>query len=356
MSAGRLRLLHTTPRVAPGLLTREAWQAVTEATQVVCRDLDDPLAAAVAEAGFAVQPADSVGEPTPESADPSEATAASTSADASAPALARRLVGSAASDDVVWLGSVDGDPGLADAIAAEVSRLETPPEVEVLLGSWDVPGARLLDVVAVMDRLRSAGGCPWDAEQTHESLAPYLVEEAHEVLAAISEGDAAHIAEELGDVLLQVVFHARVAEDAADGSFDVDTVAGLLVEKLVRRHPHVFADGAASTPDEVEQEWERIKLQERSVRESGASSDGVGAAGTDAGDAGAELLHGIPPTLPVESAAAKVLARARRRHLKPDDAALARLDAARAALAEAEAEARAALGAVACSARPVGAR
>ena len=84
---------------------------------------------------------------------------------------------------VVWLGSSDGDPGLSDALASEVSRLEVPPDVEVVVGSWDVQGGRLLDVVATMDRLRSPGGCPWDAEQTHESLAPYLVEEAHEVLA-----------------------------------------------------------------------------------------------------------------------------------------------------------------------------
>ncbi|MGL4175865.1 MAG: MazG nucleotide pyrophosphohydrolase domain-containing protein, partial [Dermatophilaceae bacterium] len=286
MSTGRLRLLQTTPRVAPGLLTREAWQAVADAAHLACRDVADPLAAAVADAGFVVQPVDPPDEPVP--------------------ALARRLVGAAGSDDVVWLGSVDGDPGLADAIAAEVSRLESPPEVEVLLGSWDVPGARLLDVVAAMDRLRSPGGCPWDAEQTHESLVPYLIEEAHEVIAAIEGGDRAHLAEELGDVLLQVVFHARVAEDAADGTFDVDTVAGLLVEKLVRRHPHVFADGDASTPDEVEQEWERIKGQEKAVREPGRSDGGAGAAADGEAPAGAELLHGIPPTLPVELTAAKV--------------------------------------------------
>ncbi|MGL5863157.1 MAG: hypothetical protein ACRCY9_18105, partial [Phycicoccus sp.] len=131
--------------------------------------------------------------------------------------------------------------------------------------------------------------------------------------------------------------------DAADGAFDVDTVAGLLVEKLARRHPHVFADGDAATPEEVEQEWERIKSQERAVGEPGPSVGDSGAADGDAADAGGELLHGIPPTLPVELAVAKVLARARRRDLRPDDAALARLDDARTALAAAEAAARAAL-------------
>ncbi len=99
-----------------------------------------------------------------------------------------------------------------------------------------------------MDRLRSPGGCPWDAEQTHDSLAPYLVEEVYETIDAIESGDMAHLAEELGDVLLQVVFHSRVAAEAADG-FDIDDVAGHLVEKLVRRHPHVFADGDASSPE-----------------------------------------------------------------------------------------------------------
>ena len=90
---------------------------------------------------------------------------------------------------------------------------DEPPEVEVLVGSCDVPGSRLLDLVAVMDRLRSPGGCPWDAQQTHESLVPYLIEEAHEAVEAIESGDRDHMAEELGDVLLQVAFHARVAQE-----------------------------------------------------------------------------------------------------------------------------------------------
>ena len=180
-----------------------------------------------------------------------------------------------------------------------------------------------------MDRLRSPGGCPWDAEQTHESLAPYLVEEAHEVVHAISTGDRAHLAEELGDVLLQVVFHSRVAEEAQEGAFDIDTVAGLLVDKLVRRHPHVFADGDASTPAEVEAAWEVIKAGEK--------------AGTGGGDYADDLLHGIPASLPGDLAAEKVLARVRRRGLTPDPDAVARLERARAGLAAAEAEVRAAL-------------
>ena len=99
-----------------------------------------------------------------------------------------------------------------------------------------------------MDRLRSPGGCPWDAEQTHSSLRGYLLEEAHEAYDAIVDDDAAAMREELGDVLLQVVFHARVAAEAApDRRFDVDDVAGDLVDKLVRRHPHVFGDAGPGT-------------------------------------------------------------------------------------------------------------
>ncbi|WP_249138687.1 MazG family protein [Phycicoccus avicenniae] len=309
MTAGRLGLVVTSPRVAPGLLSHGAWEAVTTAGRLLARTDDEPLVEALVEAGLHVE---CLGPLAPA-------------------ALARTLVDAADDVDVVWLGSSDADPGLTDALASEVSRLETPPDVEVVVGSWDVQGGRLLDVVAAMDRLRSPGGCPWDAEQTHTSLAPYLLEEAHEVLEAIGSGDADHLAEELGDVLLQVVFHARVAEDAhPDAAFDVDTVAGLLVDKLVRRHPHVFADGEASSPEQVEQEWERIKATEKGGR-------------ADAAD----LLDGVPATLPVDLTASKVRSRARRRGRELDPEALARLEVAQERLAAAEADARAALRAVA---------
>jgi XTP/dITP diphosphohydrolase len=115
-------------------------------------------------------------------------------------------------------------------------------------------GGRLLDAVTVMDRLRAPGGCPWDAEQTHTSLLRYLVEECYELVDAVERGDAAAVREELGDVLLQVLFHARIADERPGdrGGFDIDDVAGDLVDKLVRRHPHVFgaaADTAGGGPD-----------------------------------------------------------------------------------------------------------
>jgi XTP/dITP diphosphohydrolase len=137
------------------------------------------------------------------------------------------------------------------------------------------PGSRLLDVVAVMDRLRSPGGCPWDAEQTHASLTRYLVEETYEVLDAVdaltaADGTTGHreaeheLAEELGDVLLQVVFHARVA--AERGAFDVDDVAAALVDKLVRRHPHVFGDERQVAGDGVQARWDELKAAEKPAR------------------------------------------------------------------------------------------
>lgn len=123
-------------------------------------------------------------------------------------------------------------------------------------------GHTLLEAVAVMDRLRSPDGCPWDREQTHESLAPYAIEEAYEVADAVAGGDLAELRDELGDLLLQVLFHARVAAEET-GGFDIDDVAAALVAKLKRRHPHVFADVAVRDAAEVSANWDAIKAAER---------------------------------------------------------------------------------------------
>ena len=270
-----LTVLVTSPRVAAGLLSRDAWTALESAERVLTADPDDPVPAAVAASGI-----DVVAAPYDSAADG-----------------ARALVATATERSVVWISSPDADPGLTDAIAEELTRLEDPPQIEVLVGSWDVPGARLLDAVAVMDALRSPGGCPWDAEQTHESLAKYLLEEAHETVEAIETGDTEHVAEELGDVLLQVLFHARISADE-DPGYTIDDVASQLVDKLIRRHPHVFGDGDATTPDEVEQSWERIKAAEKSDRDEG------------------DLLAGIPASLSPLLIAEKVLTRADRRGIQ----------------------------------------
>lgn len=174
------------------------------------------------------------------------------------------LVEQAATEAVVLLVADLDDPGAValSAGGARVISLARPP------------GAGLLDAVSVMDRLRSPGGCPWDAEQTHKSLRQYLVEECFELLEAIEEEDRAALREELGDVLLQVLFHARIAQEDAGDPFSVDDVAAELVAKLVGRHPHVFAGGDPAVRDARTQQrrWEQLKQDEKR-RES--SVDGV---------------------------------------------------------------------------------
>jgi XTP/dITP diphosphohydrolase len=263
----RLTLLLTTPRIAPGLFSRDAWTALSRAAHVLTRDEDETQLNAIQESGIA---AGHLGEQEPV-------------------ALARLLVDRTQDGEVVWIGSADGDQGLTDALAAEVSRRQDPPEVEILVGSYDVPGSRLLDLVAVMDRLRSPGGCPWDAEQTHESLVPYAIEETHELVEAIESGDRTHMVEELGDLLLQVAFHARIGQEHPEAPFGIDDVAGGIVEKLVRRHPHVFADVQADTAQEVADNWEQIKAAEKPHRTS--------------------PLDGIPEGLPALARASKAAGR-----------------------------------------------
>ena len=168
-------------------------------------------------------------------------------------------------------------------------------------------GSRVIDLVAVMDRLRSPGGCPWDARQTHSTLVEYLIEEAYETVEAIETDDDDGLREELGDLLLQVVFHARIAQERAESPWSIDDVADGIIAKLVRRHPHVFADGTASTAEDVETNWHAIK-----AREKGRSSvtEGIPAALPALVHIGKVLARSstltLPP-LPQESAAASVL-------------------------------------------------
>ncbi len=126
-------------------------------------------------------------------------------------------------------------------------------------------------LVQVMDQLRSPGGCPWDAEQTHQSLANYLLEETYEALEAMDSGDLVDLREELGDLLLQIVFHARIAQEQ-DKNFDLNSIAQGVVDKLIRRHPHVFDGLEINSTEELEVNWANIKSSEKS-RES--VTDGV---------------------------------------------------------------------------------
>ena len=146
-------------------------------------------------------------------------------------------------------------------------------------------------VRGVMDRLRDpVDGCPWDNAQTHASLRPHLLEETYEVFDAIALGDPGELCEELGDLMMQVVLHAKLAEQA--GEFTLDDVSEGIRAKLVRRHPHVFGDGSADTPKLVEGAWERLKARERPNRES--------------------VLDGVPKTLPALARAQSILGRAER--------------------------------------------
>jgi XTP/dITP diphosphohydrolase len=220
-----MRVLVVSPRVAPGVLTLEAWDALRAAGRVVSAE-DGPHVEGIRTAGIAVE----VSSERP----------------------------SGAGDDTVWIAP-PGDLQWARDVATDLIG-EDGPDVEVVLGSHDVPGSRLLDLVEVMGRLRRE--CPWTKLQTHESLAPYLSEETHELLEAIATGDIDHLREELGDVLMQVVFHAAVAASDREG-WDIDDVAAGITDKLVRRNPHVFADAVATTPEEVDAQWDRIKAEEK---------------------------------------------------------------------------------------------
>lgn len=241
---GHLVLLATSHRVAPGLLTRAAWQLLDGRARLLTATPDHPLVELLAEQDITV-------EVVPQTAPA---------------AVARTLLAAAADTTAVWLVADDGDQALTEALApalAAAADAGSAPDVEVVHGSFDVPGARLLDVVAVMDRLRSPGGCPWDAEQTHRSLVRYLLEEAYETVDAIEAGDDDGLREELGDLLLQVVFHARLGEENPDRPWSVDDVAAGIVDKLVRRHPHVFGGATAPTAEHVERNWERLKAAEK---------------------------------------------------------------------------------------------
>jgi XTP/dITP diphosphohydrolase len=265
----RLVLLVTAPTVRAGLLSWRAWQILAGAARVLAPSADHPLLPALDEAGIAweVLPGDQEARP----------------GDGDAAGTARRLTlgvageaGTVLNGTVVWLsppdppgrpaGLIPGPLALADELGGPGGPAGTA--VEVVYGSSSLPGGELLTLVSVMDTLRR--NCPWDARQTHESLAPYLLEESYEALDALESGDRAALREELGDVLLQVMFHARVAAERSDGTgFTVDDVADGIVTKLVRRHPHVFGDVTVSGADDVTRNWDAIKAAERAGRATG---------------------------------------------------------------------------------------
>ena len=320
--ASRIILLVTSPRLPAGLLTAEAWDLVR--AHPVWTALESGQAGALRAAGVEVTV-------------DSEATAAKLLA----------LPGT-----VVWLSGPGGDPDLARDLGLRIAREPGLAELELRYGSWDPPGARLLDVVAVIDRLASPGGDPWKRAQTHQSLARFLLEECYEAYDAIEAGDLRALREELGDLLLQVVLHARMAEEQAAGdAWTIDDVAGDLVDKMVRRNPHVFAGASIEDIDEITENWEQIKRAEKD-RESvldgvALAQPALALAAKILGRADRAGLEVPPPPLPstvdaaVESSEAlgaqllDLVRRARERGLDPEAAlrrvALAHADAVRAA-------------------------
>ncbi|MCX5524552.1 nucleoside triphosphate pyrophosphohydrolase [Streptomyces bobili] len=264
---GRVVLLTTSHRVAPGLLSWPAWQALREADRVLCADGAHPQLPYLREAGIEVAEA--------------------------SPTAEELLSACAGGRTVVVVATGEGEPALTDGLARLAgSGRVSMPDLELLPASYDLPGARLLDLVQVMDRIRAE--CPWSSRQTHKGLAKYGIEEAYELVEAIEDGDRDELREELGDVLLQVVFHARIAEEDEEAPFSVDDVAGTIVTKLIHRHPHVFGDATATTPEEVKEHWMRTKAVEKG-RES--------------------VTDGIPLHQPGLALAAKLASRVRSAHL-----------------------------------------
>ena len=262
--AGRIVLLVTSPRLPAGLLTAEAWDLL-RAHPVYTPAVSDQ-AEALRSSGITV----TVVEPDPETL----------------------IAALSTHETVIWLAGAAGDEDFARRLGLRLAREPALAELELCYGSWDPPGARLLDAVAVMDRLVSPGGDPWKQQQTHASLAQYLLEESYEAYDAIVAGDLAALREELGDVLLQVVLHARLAEDLpGEERWSVDDVAGGLVDKMVRRNPHVFAGESVDSVEAIIANWERIKKAEK-ARDS--------------------VLDGIAMSQPALALAAKVLERAER--------------------------------------------
>ncbi len=316
--AGELIVLVTSPRVAPGLLTLAAWDALRGAARVFCGSADHPQLPALTAAGIGYDIVDV--PPPPLASARAGITSSGSGAREAGRQLARLLADAAAQAQgpVVWLANEGGlgRPGASDrADALERALSELPgnaPVTAVIHGSADMPGARLLDLVTTMEILRAE--CPWDAKQTHESLAPHLLEEPYEALEALESGDHGALREELGDVLLQVIFHAKVASERRDGTgYTVDDIADGIVAKLVRRHPHVFADVAVSGAEEVKQNWDAIKKAERAQKAS-------------PGDAPSSALDGVPFGQPALALAAQLQRRAARAGIPEEILGYARVD------------------------------
>ena len=193
--------------------------------------------------------------------------------------------------------------------------------------------SELLRLAEVMDRLRSPGGCPWDAEQTHKSLIKYLLEESYEFIDSIDEDDRQAMKEELGDILLQVYFHSRIAQEHPTDPFNIEDVARGISDKLIRRHPHVFADAKINSNDELLANWEKLKAEEKGRK---SATDGVALSqpalqlltkliyradknGIDLGLPAAELNNEVPPEVAIGDALVAAVVAAIKLGIEPED-------------------------------------
>ena len=291
-----LTVLLSSPRVAPGLLTWQAWAALRAADRVLAGSAGHPLIPALTAADVVPVVVDA-----PDSSDAAALAAFLSSSWADGSRGGGSRGGGPCGDGaaVVWLAppGAELDPSL-------LAGLSVP--YQVLRGSHDLPGAHLLDLVSIMDRLRVS--CPWDREQTHASLLRYLLEEAYEAAEAIESSDSDALREEIGDVMFQAFFHARIAAERppGEGRFTIDDVADTLAAKLVRRHPHVFGSVSVSSAADVNANWEEIKQAERAAK---AAASGDAAPGATAVPS---ALDGVPFGQPALSLAAQLQRRAER--------------------------------------------
>lgn len=267
-------LVPFSPRVAPGLVSAAVWRLLTEPdVRVHAGSEEHPVLDHLDDVDVQIELIE--GEP--------------------GEVAAELLAEAEAGQTVVWLADPTGEQDLVRALGRHLTG-GGEIELELLPGSYDLPGAKLMDVVAVMDRLRSPGGCPWDGQQTHASLVKYLLEEAYETVEAIEDGDLEEpgegrdaLREELGDLLFQAVFHARIAQEHPDDPFGIDEVAEGIAQKLISRHPHVFGDLQVDGAADVEANWEQLKAAEK-----GRTS----------------VVEGVPLAQPALSLADKLLKRA----------------------------------------------
>lgn len=253
----RLVLVETSDQL-PGLLPVQAWSALAGSETILVGSAAHPFLAQLEAAGLAheVVPAERI------------------------VARADEL------GSVSYLQGPSDDEALPHTLRTEAAG--SGVEVRVVPFAPYPKGTSVLDLVATEERLLAPGGCPWDREQTHASLIRYAVEEVYELADAVEAGDAEEIREELGDLLLQVVFHAEMADRA--GTFDIDDVSRGIVDKLVRRHPHVFGDVVAGDADTVMANWEELKRAEKPERE--------------------RLFDGVPAALPALGYVGKLQSRA----------------------------------------------